>query len=109
MAINHGVTDHPLPLLLDIPQIAALLGSGESTVRKWASGAKRPPQGFPAFIRLGGRVVMKRADLEDWVANLGKEGQAAIREELPETKRRRGRPRKVDQSRDRLWRSGVEE
>ena len=89
-----------MPLLLNIEQVAYLLGAGVGTVRKWAAGHARLPDGFPPFVRLGGRVMLQRAALENWVAGL-----AVARPAAPTAgaigappRRGRGRPRKVAQT-----------
>ncbi|WP_442954770.1 helix-turn-helix transcriptional regulator [Pelomicrobium sp.] len=76
------------PLLIGVREVAHLLGAGESTVRKWSSGHLPPPAGFPPFLKLGARVVVRRRDLEAWVASLGIPPQADLQ------RPRRGRPRK---------------
>lgn len=80
------------PLLLGLVEAADYVGVGRSTIRKWACGVMPAPPGFPEFIRLGGRIVLRRVDLEAWVAGLVKPPAPAPA--LPE-KRGPGRPRKV--------------
>lgn len=79
-------------LLLGLPEVAAMINAGLGTVRKWSSGHGQPPAGFPKFLKLGGRVVVRRSDLEAWVESLGEEEKADT-DRLQ--KRGRGRPRKV--------------
>lgn len=77
-------------LLIDVREVAQLLGVGLSSVRKWACGAKPAPTGFPRPVKLGSRTVWKMQDVMDWVEGLGKTAQEAA----PPARRRPGRPRK---------------
>lgn len=100
MEISKTIDNHPLlpnasktidnqPLLLNANKVAAMLDVSISTIRKWSCSLKDAPPGFPDFLRIGGRVFVRRADLEAWVAGL--RGQSNPEPALP---RRRGRPRK---------------
>lgn len=50
-------------LLLDAPQVAALLGIGISTLYKLNSGGR-----LPEPLRLGACVRWRRAEVADWIA-----------------------------------------
>lgn len=49
---------------LYVPDIAALYGVKENTVRTWLCGARPWPEGLPKPKKLGGRVVWRRGDIE---------------------------------------------
>ncbi len=78
-----------LPLLLGVSDVARLLGVGLGTVRKWPTGHAPVPPGFPKWLKIGRRPVIRRADLEKWIAGLG-----ATEQEPVHAHRRRGRSRK---------------
>lgn len=95
-----------LPLLLGLKDVARLLGLSYSHVRKYAHGVQ-PPLNFPPILQVGGRRVVRRADLDAWVASLtapetefasmtpaGADRSSAS----PMPTRQRGRPRKSQQS-----------
>lgn len=58
-------------LLLSEKEAAVLLGVSLSFLRKSRSeGARKGRTEAPRFVRVGGRCLYRRADLEDWVAAL---------------------------------------
>lgn len=69
-AIQPDVVE-PLPLLLDEKTTARYLGVSLSFLRKARSegtpGNRTPA---PPFVRVGGRCLYRRTDLDDWVAGL---------------------------------------
>ncbi len=91
--------------LLSVRQVAHALGITSRTVGRWADGERSAPHGFPAPVRLGGRLLRFRADdIENFVACLPPVGPlAAAQDALPRAvdaapvlpKRGRGRPRKA--------------
>ena len=59
------------PLLLDEKRAARILGVSLSFLRKSRSeGAPGDRTQAPGFVRVGGRVFYRRADLEAWIADL---------------------------------------
>jgi hypothetical protein len=63
--------NEPMPQLLDEKRAAAWLGVSVVFLRRGRScgtTGKRTPT--PNFVRVGGRVYYRRADLEIWVAGL---------------------------------------
>jgi predicted DNA-binding transcriptional regulator AlpA len=76
-------------LLIDVTEVASLLGVGPSTVKKWSCGAKPAPPGFPRPVKLGARTVWRARDIEEWVESLGKPEQPPM-----PARRGPGRPRK---------------
>jgi predicted DNA-binding transcriptional regulator AlpA len=60
-----------LPQLLDERQTAAYLGVSRSFLRKSrCEGQHHARTEAPAFVRVGGRVLYRRADIEAWVTAL---------------------------------------
>jgi predicted DNA-binding transcriptional regulator AlpA len=58
-------------LLLDEKRAAELLGVSLSSLRKSrCEGQHGLRTAMPPFVRLGGRVLYKRSDLETWVQSL---------------------------------------
>lgn len=65
------------------------------TLRKMACGATPAPEGFPQFLKVGGKRVVRESDLQKFITQLGKkEGEAPPPQPDPAGKRRPGRPRK---------------
>jgi hypothetical protein len=65
------VPNEQIPQLLDEKQAAAWLGVSVVYLRRARScgtTGRRTPA--PPFVRVGGRVYYRRADLEKWVGNL---------------------------------------
>ena len=60
-----------VPALLDVSQTAQYLGVSESYLNKarceGSPGGRTPA---PPFVRVGGRVLYRRSDLDIWVAEL---------------------------------------
>lgn len=77
-------------LLVDVTEVAGLLGVGLSTVKKWSCGATPAPPGFPRPVKLGARTVWRVKEIEEWVEGLGKPEQP---QQAP-ARRGPGRPRK---------------
>lgn len=70
-----SATAYP-PLLLDETAAAAYVAMSVTTVRGLrASGA------FPARVRIGGRLLYRRADLDNWASSLPTEYEAAEADE----------------------------
>jgi hypothetical protein len=64
-------------MLLDDKAAASLLGVSASYLRKSrCEGAIANRTPAPPFVRVGGRVLYRRSDLEIWVASL--EGRDAV-------------------------------
>jgi predicted DNA-binding transcriptional regulator AlpA len=57
-----SVTD-PMPLLIDRPTLAALLGRSVPSIDRDAASGRLPPS-----IRIGGHKKWRRAEIEEWVA-----------------------------------------
>ena len=51
------------PLVADARRLARLLDCGVRTLRTWDSAGK-----LPAPLRIGGRVVWRVAEIDDWLA-----------------------------------------
>lgn len=95
-----------LPLLIGLKDVARMLGMSYSHIRKFAHGVTPPPD-FPPILRVGGRRVVRRAELVDWVESLQAPEADCATLRLPGqapstpvsmTTRRRGRPLKSQQS-----------
>jgi excisionase family DNA binding protein len=81
------VDTSPTPLLLSVAETARLLGLSDQTLRNWSSRNKLP---IPS-VRVGGRRLFRRADVETYVAGLvPPPPDPAPQSSCP----RRGRPRK---------------
>ncbi len=86
------------PTLLNLGQVAVILGQPLSSVRRWIH---HPPAGFPPRIRIGRKILVRSNQLEAWAR-----GEAVV-DAFPVVQssapgvvktRGRGRPRKVEKS-----------
>lgn len=79
--------------LLTFAEVAVAIRFAPSTVKKWAYGQSKPPEGFPAVLPVGGRALYRRTNIEAWIAAI------SPRSPLPKQEvavpRGRGRPRKM--------------
>jgi hypothetical protein len=69
------LSNEPMPQLLSEKQAAAWLGVSVVYLRRGRSQGttgRRTPA--PNFVRVGGRIYYRRADLEAWVAGLEARG-----------------------------------
>lgn len=64
--------NHDLPILLDTPAAARLLGLSASTLEKWRF--YRDPAA-PPVVRIGRTVRYSRAALESWIAQRAEASQ----------------------------------
>lgn len=90
-------------LLLDVPTVAQMLGFSVYQARRFLAA---PPADFPAPLRVGARIFVRRPQLEAWAR-----GELVAAPPAPEvqpdalrpqtTSRPRGRPRKVEVARGR--------
>lgn len=80
------------PLLLSLDAAAQCLSLAEKTIRKWLSDGTCPFQ----TVKIGGRRLVRRVDLEKFVNELGSDPSEKPTAEIsvgPNLKRGRGRPR----------------
>ena len=90
------------PELLNPRETAELVGISFQQINKVIYGQRKAPQGFPAPVKVGGRIKFRRRDLDEWIDSLPPMGgqQQPAPEPAPEPApapapaRPRGRPRK---------------
>lgn len=84
-------------MLLDVPEVAQVLGFSVHQTRRFLAD---PPAGFPAPLRVGARIFVKRPLLAAWVARddfaSGPAAPSSMRLESEHARRPRGRPKKSE-------------
>tara|TARA_Y100000593_G_scaffold21653_1_gene43404 strand:+ start:134 stop:340 length:207 start_codon:yes stop_codon:yes gene_type:complete len=63
-------TSHSDPVFVSINFIADKMGFHPETVRQWASGKKKKPDGFPNGARVSNRWLFKAEEVENFLNNL---------------------------------------
>lgn len=87
-------------LLMDVPAVAQVLGFSVHQARRFLAA---PPAGFPAPLRVGTRIYVRRPQLEAWAR--GEVFESPVLDAPPAVLRQhpsgrpRGRPRKIEVSR----------
>lgn len=90
-------------LLLDISDVAALIGFSPATIENWAYRRKPSPYGFPHPFKIGRLLKYRRRDINSWIDSLGSDQSSISARKISSEvtsdcsrKRARGRPRKMD-------------